>query len=100
MGAPSVTIQMKHIRPLFSGEIISNFYIYGKIGKDFISEMSKYFKGYANDAAMECVALKAALVMPSLLLQRSHSRSKSKKEQTRYIEKKYPYDRFVVFSIQ
>ena len=49
---------------------------YGEIGKDFISEMSKCIKGYANDAAMECVSLKAALV--PLLLQRPHSRSKSK----------------------
>ena len=51
---------------------------YGEIGKDFISEMSKCIKGYANDAAMKCVTLKVALVMPPLLLQHPHSRSKSK----------------------
>ena len=40
--------------------------------------MSKCFKGYANDAAMECVALKAALVMPPLLLQRPLDQSQKR----------------------
>ena len=49
--------------------------------------MSKLFKEYANDMMMKGVALKAALVMPALLLQCPHSHSKSK-EDTKCLERR------------
>ena len=42
---------------------------YGNIGKDFVSELSRLFRDYANDSALEAIALKAAMIMPPLLLQ-------------------------------
>jgi len=47
---------------------------FGKAGTDFVTELSKVFQNYNS---MECIALKAAMVMPPLLLQRPHQNSKS-----------------------
>lgn len=59
----------------------------GKTGKDFIYELSKFFKEYANDTMLESVALKAAMVMPALLLQRPHLSSKPK-ENAKCVERR------------
>jgi len=50
---------------------------FGKAGTDFVTELSKLFQNYGTAPAMECIALKAAMVIPSLLLQRPHQNSKS-----------------------
>ena len=50
----------------------------GKARKTFVQELSRLFRAYADALALESVALKAAMVMPALLLQKPHSRSKAR----------------------
>ena len=49
---------------------------FGKAGTNFVIELSKLFHNYGTASAMECITLKAAMVMPALLLQRPHWNSK------------------------
>ena len=51
---------------------------YGKQGKLFIKDLTYLFHLYSEDSAMECIALKVALVFPILVLQKPHRRSKVK----------------------
>ena len=51
---------------------------YGNLGRDFVSELARLFCEYANSSALEVVAIKAAVTMPSLLSQRPHNKSKEK----------------------
>ena len=51
---------------------------YGKQGKLFIKDLTHLFHLYSEDSAMECIALKVALVFPILVLQKPHRRSKVK----------------------
>jgi len=50
---------------------------FGKVGTNFVTELSKLFQNYGTASAMECIALKAAMVIPPLLLQRPHQNPKS-----------------------
>ena len=50
----------------------------GSVGKAFVEELSKLFRAYAETSVMECIALKAAALMPLLLLQRPHAKCKAK----------------------
>ena len=50
----------------------------GKAGKEFVLELAHLFRSYANATALESVALKAAMIMPHLLLQKPSSTSKAK----------------------
>ena len=50
----------------------------GSEGKYFVQEMAQLFQGYADGSANESFALTAAMVMPSLLLQKPHDQSKAK----------------------
>ena len=50
----------------------------GKSGKSFVREMSRLFRAFGDGSAMERVALKAAMVLPALLLQKPHAKSKAK----------------------
>ena len=50
----------------------------GKVGKDYVREQARLFSAYAEKSALEQVSLKAALVMPLLLLQKPHSKLKTK----------------------
>ena len=43
---------------------------YGKAGKSFVSELARLFKAFATGSALEPIALKAATLMPILLLQK------------------------------
>ena len=43
---------------------------YGKIGISFICEQARLFQAYSDSSALESVAPYAAMIMPSLLLQR------------------------------
>ena len=54
----------------------------GKSGKEFVRELSHLFSAFASASSMESIALKATIVMPILLLQRPHSRSKTKEHAT------------------
>ena len=51
---------------------------FGSAGKRFVSEMARLFFDYANCSSTEIISLKAALVLPSLLLQHPHPKSKDK----------------------
>ena len=50
----------------------------GKAGKDFVTELTRLLRAFADGSTLECVALKAAMVMPPLLLQRTSKNSKSR----------------------
>ena len=50
----------------------------GKTGKEFTNELSRLFLAFASASSMETVALRAAIVLPILLLQKPHRRSKAK----------------------
>ena len=50
----------------------------GQAGKDFVRELSRLIRGYAERSAIECIALKAAMFLPQLLLQKPHLGSKAK----------------------
>ena len=49
----------------------------GKSGRAFVSELCRLFHAYATGSALECVAMKAIMIMPILLLQRPHYWSKN-----------------------
>ena len=50
----------------------------GKQGKAFVQEMASLFLSYAEASTREKIALKAAMVMPALILQKPFKTSKSK----------------------
>ena len=50
----------------------------GKAGDNFIKELSRPFRSYADVSSMDCIALTAAFLLPILVLQRPPSRLKSK----------------------
>jgi len=49
-----------------------------KCGRAFVAEQARLFHAYGTSSALESVALKAAMIMPVLLLQRPHIKSKNK----------------------
>ncbi len=51
---------------------------YGKPGSSFISELAGLYRAYAEKSSLECIALKAAAIIPTLLLQKPHAKSKHK----------------------
>ena len=50
----------------------------GQEGKAFVAELARLFRAYADASALQSVAIKAAMVMPHLLLQRSSPAGKAK----------------------
>ena len=50
----------------------------GPVGKHFITEMAKLCRSVATGSALECITLKASIVLPVLALQKPYSRSKAK----------------------
>ena len=40
---------------------------FGKVGKAFVQELARLFTAYGEGGALECIAIKAAMVMCSLL---------------------------------
>ena len=51
---------------------------YGNVGKSFVSELARLYKSFATGSAMESIALKAATVLPILLLQKPSNNPKAK----------------------
>ena len=51
---------------------------FGKEGKAFVNELARLFRAYAESSSMEIIALKAAMTLPILLLQKPHRNSKVK----------------------
>ena len=54
----------------------------GNAGKQFVAELAKLYEAFAAGSALESVALKAAIIMPHLLLQKPHQKSKTKEHIT------------------
>ena len=50
----------------------------GSTGKAFVAELARLFQAYADNSSLESIALKAATIMPTLLLQKPHPKSKVK----------------------
>ena len=50
----------------------------GQAGKSFVRELTRMFQSYTDATALESVALQVAMVMPALLLQKPHLKSKAK----------------------
>ena len=50
----------------------------GKVGRDFIRELSHLFTAYAEHKPIEWILMKAAMTMPVLLLQKPNNKSKAK----------------------
>ena len=48
------------------------------VGKEFVSELARLFQAYADSSEIESVAITAVMVMPHLLLQKTHKRSNYK----------------------
>ena len=54
----------------------------GKSGKALVRKLARMFQAYADGSALEGIALQAAMVMPALLLQKPHPKSKAKEHST------------------
>ena len=52
----------------------------GKQGKEFIKELSSWLNKFNNDSAYQSIALKAYMILPSLLLQKPSKKSKAKED--------------------
>ena len=50
----------------------------GKAGKAFANELARLFRSYADSSALECIALKAAMILPPFLLQKPTPKSKAR----------------------
>ena len=50
----------------------------GKAGKAFVTEIARLLRAYAEAGALEAIALKSAMVLPALLLQKPSASSKAK----------------------
>ena len=55
---------------------------FGKAGREFVGELSKLYQAFASASALESIALKAATVLPILLLQKPQKASKAKEHAT------------------
>ena len=53
---------------------------FGHVGNCVVKELTRVYNAFANASALESVALKAAMVLPTLLLQRTHTKSKAKED--------------------
>ena len=51
---------------------------FGMVGKAFVQELARLFTAYGEGGALECIAIKAAMVMCSLLLQKPHRSAKTR----------------------
>ena len=49
----------------------------GKSGREFVSELARLFRSYGEGSALESIAIKAAMVLPHLLLQKPFSSAKT-----------------------
>ena len=51
---------------------------FGRVGRELVCELSKLYQAFASGSALESIALKAATVLPILLLQKPQRASKAK----------------------
>ena len=59
----------------------------GSIGKSFVAEMAKLYNSFASGSTLESIALTVTIILPVLLLQQPHKRSKPK-EHTKRLERR------------
>ena len=76
MAPPSGSAQVLILSTTCSGDEITPQQ--GRAGKDFVSKLARLFRSYAETSTLEPVALKAAMLMPLLLLQKPSSLSKAR----------------------
>ena len=50
----------------------------GNVGKSFVADLSRLYNAFATGSALESIALMAAIVLPILVLQSPHCRSRVK----------------------
>ena len=60
---------------------------FGKSGNQFVSELTRLYKAYAEEAALESIALKATTVLSILALQKPHCNLKAI-ENASYLERR------------
>ena len=51
---------------------------FGKVSKEFVQSVTDWLQAFAQNSTKECIALKACLVMQTLLLQKPSAKSKAK----------------------
>ena len=49
----------------------------GACGKQFIAELTHLFNAFAFESDLKAIAVKAAMTIPSLMLQKPHAKSKT-----------------------
>ena len=59
----------------------------GKAGKEFTLELARLFRSYGQASSLECIAIKAAMLMPVLLLQKP-SRTSKAKDHVQHLERR------------
>jgi len=59
----------------------------GAVGKEFITELARLIQSYAEASTLESIAIRAAMVMQTLLLQKPHGKATSK-EHVRCLERR------------
>ena len=52
----------------------------GRAGTQFVNELARLFQSFADGSALEGVALKAAMLLPILLFQKPHFKSRSRED--------------------
>ena len=60
------------------GTIVFLYLNFGKVGREFVSELSRLYLAYGTSSILESIALKAATVFPILMLQKPSKQSKTK----------------------
>ena len=50
----------------------------GACGKQFVAELARLFDAFSAESDLEAIALKAAMTLPSLMLQKPHAKSKTR----------------------
>ena len=60
---------------------------HGNSGKRFVRELSRLFRAFGEDTSIECIALAAIAVMPTLLLQ-NPSKSSKPKDHSAHLERR------------
>ena len=51
---------------------------YGKIGRRFIHELARFYQAFADATVFESIAMKICVILPHLLLQKPHQKSRAK----------------------
>ena len=75
--------QIRHTVDLAYEEIVTwkrNLFLvpYGKIGRRFIHELARFYQAFADATVFESIAMKICVILPHLLLQKPHQKSRAK----------------------